>query len=188
MSNFSKTIRSSADFHTVAQQTLADAFEHASRIVHINVVYHRPDSPALVQEFTWGSEDLLIPAMKLVERLADTKKGFVSARGVYELENAINELDDLIEAVKADLDAARRLPAQFDLSFKNTPRREHVLMIQSVPFQRAQHFLRHWHDKLENLETGGGLLNTVTIAHAPLPDIGSTRMRRRIIGPTSALH
>ncbi len=185
MSNIASTIKMSNEFHKLAQETLANAFENAARMVHLRVIFHRPDSPSLVQEFTWGTEDLLIPAMRLIDRINMSKKGFDGAKGAFSLETAITELEDLIGDVKADIEAARKLPAEFDLSFKHTPFREHVLMIKSVPFAKAQNFLRHWHDTLEDRKTGAGLLNTVTITHTPLPQIGSDALRRRIVTPAS---
>lgn len=113
------TLELSADFHNIAQQTLADAFENAARIVHVNIIYHRPDAPSLVQEFTWGTEDMLLPAKKLSDMIVSTKKAFEAANGAWSVENALYEMQDLVEAVKKDIEAAKELPREFSISFQD---------------------------------------------------------------------
>lgn len=165
MYDIAKTLKMSEDFQKIARETLVESFENAARAVNINVVYHRPDAPSLVQEFAWGTDDMLIPAVALIEKITQAQKRFTEASGAFEIENLIMELEDLMQAVEADIEASKELPEQFDLDFKHVPAREHVLMINTVPFQRVQKFLRHWHDQLEDKDTGGGLLNNVRIAH-----------------------
>jgi hypothetical protein len=101
--------------------------------------------------------------------LAQSKIDFSQAGGVYAMEQAIMEMQDIVKEIEEDIEAAKSLPLQFDLDFKTVPGREHALMIRTVPFQQAQKFLRHWQTTLQDDKTQGGHLNLVTIAHAPLP-------------------
>ena len=178
MYDIEKTLRMSQDFEKISREILTDSFENAARMVSVDVIYHRPDAPSLVQEFTWGTQDMLLPAVTLIEQITSMQKEFRTADGAFKIENLIMELENMMDAVAADIEAAKELPEEFDLDFKAVPAREHVLMISTVPFQRVQKFLRHWHDTLEDTKTGGGCLNTVRIAHVPID------MKRPFLSPT----
>jgi uncharacterized protein Usg len=164
------TLELSADFHNIAQQTLVDAFENAARIVHVNIIYHRPDAPSLVQEFTWGTEDMLLPAKKLSDMIVSTKKAFEAANGAWSVENALYEMQDLVEAVKQDIEAAKELPREFSISFQDKAHWEHGLIIDDVPFVRMQQLLRHWQENLSNPNDMKGALNYVTFTQEPKTD------------------
>jgi len=170
-----RTIQMSKDFHNLAQQSIVDAFENAARAVHMHVVYHRPDSPSLVQEFSWGADDMLIPAMKFIEMAKDTRHAFDTAKGAFSIEQAVREMEDLISAVERDIQLSKALPPEFSISFRDHPHWEHAIMIEDIPFQRIQNVLRHWQQNLSSADSMAGALNHVTITHEPLNDKGDFR-------------
>lgn len=167
--NVKHTLRMSEEFHNLAQDTIAKAFENAARAVHIQIHYHRPDAPSLVQEFCWGTEDMFIPAMKLIDMVKDTKAAFERAGGAFSIEQAIRQMEDMMEAVQRDIADSQSLPPEFSMSFKDRPHWEHGIMIGDVPFQRMQNLLRHWHQNLSSPDSKEGALNYMTITHEPLP-------------------
>lgn len=182
--NISRSLKLSAEFHNMAQQSLVDAYEHAARHVHMHIIYHRPDSPCLVQEFTWGTDDMLAPAVKLAEMIQDTSAAFERAKGAWGIEQALQEMEDVVDAVKKDIDAAKDLPREFSMSFKEKPHWEHAVMIEDVPFVKAQSLLRHWQKNLSNPFDLKGALNLVTITQEPKADYSPWHMRaqqKRII-------
>lgn len=164
-----RTLRMSEEFHNLAQDTIARAFENAARAVHIQVFYHRPDSPSLVQEFCWGTEDMFIPAVKLIDMVKDTRTAFERASGAFGIEQAIQQMQDMMDAVQRDIAESQSLPPEFSMSFKDRPHWEQGIMIADVPFQRMQNLLRHWHENLSSPESQEGALNYVKITHEPLP-------------------
>jgi uncharacterized protein Usg len=176
MNHIQRNIALSAEFHNLAQQTMADAFENAARVVHVNIIYHRPDSPALVQEFTWGTEDMLIPAKKLADMVVSTKNAFERANGAWGIEQALRDMEDMIAAVRRDIEAAKDLPREFSMSFSDKPHWEHAIMIDDVPFVRMQKLLRHWQQNLSNPNDKKGALNYVTFTQEPKTDHQPLRM------------
>jgi hypothetical protein len=180
--NVERTLKLSEEFHNMSQLAITEAFEQAARYVHIQVTYHRPDAPVLVQDFTWGTDDILVPAMKLIDMMSETSKAFDRAGGAYAIEQAINDLEDVIDAVHRDIELAKHLPSEFTLMFRDEPKAAHLVLIQDVPFQKLQNLLRHWHNNLTDQKTGAGALSQVTIAHEPRADM------RKPIMPTAKLH
>lgn len=165
-----QTMKKVEAFHNIAQHTIAEAFENAARAVHIQVIYNRPDAPSLVQEFTWGTDDMLIPALRLIDMVANTRSAFERASSAYGIERALQDMEDVVNAVYQDMDAAKTLPSEFSLEFKTQPYAMQASMINDVPFQRAQKFLHHWHQKLSDDKGHKGGLNYVTITHEHVPN------------------
>lgn len=134
------------------------------RMVSLGVFFHLPDSPHILRDFVWQTEDRFAASDKVAEQLDQTARAFVTAASL-----SADALDAttgfLIENIKSMHDHALRMKHtddHFEIPFHDHDPRMHVELVEAVPFARTRQFLSHW---LHHID---GPLHTVAITHQRL--------------------
>jgi uncharacterized protein Usg len=149
-------------YNEEAQMLAAATHADSERVVNVNIFYHLPDSPHILNEFTWQTDDRFAKSDEISKDLSNTAKAFRCSVSLGE--NTVTDtLHFYLENLRKAYEHLKRMEQtadQFEIPFHQYSPNRHPELIEKVPFLRTRGFLGHWYHKIQ------GPLHTVVVGHS----------------------
>lgn len=146
-----------------AVMAAAECQELSERVVTAELTYHMPDSPHVVNTFTWQKDDRFDAGDKIVEDLTSAKEKFEISEDAGDISSIFNQAMAFYQAsVKqawVHVDRLKRTSDHFVIPLHRSGVNFQAHVIDGVPFPELRKFLNFWRNEID------GPLNYVEVSH-----------------------
>lgn len=130
-------------YNIQAKKIVDDIKEARQRRVSLQIYYHLPDTPHLVQEFNHQIDDAFIAGDEVERKLSHMGRAFMSVQflGANVVKDTIAFYRENLEQASRHLDKVLKTADEFEIPFRQFPAEQHPAFIAGIPFKGTQQFL-----------------------------------------------